>query len=72
MSQALSEHMDRPGLLEASVNRMHNLERRCLFLRPGNFNSIWQLLGFQDNNAAAVFGYRQGWRWGAKGHGLVA
>lgn len=33
--------------MEASVNQMHNLERRCILSRPGNFNSIWQLLVFK-------------------------
>lgn len=49
--------------MEASVTQMHNLERRCIFPRSGNFNSIWQLLHLQDN-PVTISGYRQrqGWR----------
>lgn len=41
------------------------------FSRSGNFNSIWQLLHFQDN-PVTVSGYRQGWGSGTERKNLVA
>ena len=51
------------GHTDASVNRTRNLERRCIFSRSGNFNSIWQLLRLQDN-PVTVSGYGQESGWG--------
>lgn len=64
MSQNLSERMERVtwGLLwsECTIWR----EDAFFFSGSGNFNSIWQLLGCQDN-PVTVSGYGQGWGTGA-------
>lgn len=62
-SRCLTTWAHGTGHMDASVNRMHNLERRCIFSRSGNFNSIWQLPRFQDD-PVTVSGYGQERGWG--------
>lgn len=70
MLPKLNEHMElvtwRLLLTECKI-----WKENAFFSRPGNFNSVWQLLHFQDN-PVTVSGYRQGWGSGTEGKNLVA